>query len=78
MFEDFKQNILEHNNKDSSQSLSTSLSSEVLKKCKQDGIDPDNVTLQQLFSTLPNPQKLYLTFTLPAKSLSANEQKSKA
>ncbi len=48
MFDDFKQNILEHS-KENEKLLSATLPPDVLEKCKRDGIDPDNVTLQQLF-----------------------------
>jgi len=47
MFEDFKQKIIEH--KESGKALSATLSPEVLEKCKQQNINPDNVSLQQLF-----------------------------
>jgi hypothetical protein len=47
MFEDFKHKIREQ--KSSSKPLSSTLSPEVLKKCRQQGIDHDKVTLQQLF-----------------------------
>jgi hypothetical protein len=49
MFEDFKHKIREHSNKDRKKPLSSTLAPEVLEKCKQKGIDPDNVSLLQLF-----------------------------
>ena len=48
MFEDFKDKIPELNN-NFEKTESASLSPEVLEKLKQQGIDPDNVTIQQLF-----------------------------
>jgi hypothetical protein len=47
MFEDFKHKIREQ--KSRSKPLSSTLSTEVFEKCRQQGIDPDNVTLEQLF-----------------------------
>lgn len=49
MFEDFKEKIREHNIKNDESKEQLSLSPEVLEKLKERGIDPDNVTLQQLF-----------------------------
>jgi hypothetical protein len=57
MFEDFKHKIAEYN-KETEKPLSATLASDVLEKCKQQGIDPDNVTLQQLF-----PAELYTSQT---------------
>ena len=48
MFEDFKDKIRERS-KDKEKAESAPLSPEVLEKLKQRGIDPENVTLQQLF-----------------------------
>jgi hypothetical protein len=51
MFEDFKEKIREHSYKDNESSEPSSLSPEVLEKLKQRGIDPETVTLAQLFPT---------------------------
>lgn len=48
MFEDLKHELFGYK-KESEKPLSATLSSEVLEKYRQQGIDPDNVTLQQLF-----------------------------
>jgi len=48
MFEDFKQKIKEKC-KETQEAESSSFSPEVLAKLKQQGIDPENVTLGQLF-----------------------------
>jgi hypothetical protein len=47
MFEDFKDKVREHSQNE--QSLSASLSPQVLEKLKKEGIDPDNFTLKQLW-----------------------------
>ena len=49
MFEDFKDKIHEYSNNSIEKTEQTSLSPEVLEKLKQQGIDPENVTLAQLF-----------------------------
>ena len=55
MFEDFKDKIREHNHKDTGTPEPTPLSSEVLEKLKQRGIDPENGTLAQLFPETLDP-----------------------
>jgi hypothetical protein len=47
MFEDFKDKVCEPSQNE--QSLSASLSPEILEKLKKEGIDPDNFTLKQLW-----------------------------
>jgi hypothetical protein len=54
MFEDFKDKIREHNHADKNPQP-TPLSPEVLDKLKQRGIDPENVTLAQLFPETLDP-----------------------
>ena len=51
MFEDFKEKVGKLQNKDDSEipSMSTALTPEITEKLKKAGIDPDNVTIQQLF-----------------------------
>ena len=51
MFEDFKEKVGKLQNKDDSEipSMSTALAPEITEKLKKAGIDPDNVTIQQLF-----------------------------
>src|SRR5208283_2754338 len=48
MFEDFKDKVREHSQKEP-KPLSASLSPQVLEKLKKEGIDPDNFTLKQLW-----------------------------
>jgi len=48
MFEDFKDKVRQQSQCEQNP-LSTSLSPQVLEKLKQQGIDPENVTLGQLF-----------------------------
>jgi hypothetical protein len=48
LFEDFKDKIREHS-KDKKEAEHAVLSPEVLEKLKQQGIDPENITLAQLF-----------------------------
>ena len=48
MFEDFKEKVRQYN-PDKEKAEPTLYSPEVLEKLKQRGIDPNNVTLQQLF-----------------------------
>ena len=47
MFDDFKEKVRQYSNKEKPALAAYSL--EVLEKLKQQGIDPSNVTLQQLF-----------------------------
>ena len=54
MFEDFKNKIREQSKK-KQEAEQTSLSPEVLEKLKQQGIDPKNVTLAQLFPECLDP-----------------------
>ena len=54
MFEDFKDKIRERS-KDKEKAESASLSPDVLEKLKQRGLDPENVTLQQLFPETLDP-----------------------
>jgi hypothetical protein len=54
MFEDFKYKIRERS-KDKEKDESASLSPEILDKLNQRGIDPENVTLQQLFPETLDP-----------------------
>ena len=51
MFEDFKEKVSRLQNKIDSETplMSTALAPEIVEKLKKAGIDPDNVTLQQLF-----------------------------
>jgi hypothetical protein len=49
MFEDFKEKIREQDQKSSETLEVTTLSPQVTEKLKQEGIDPKNCTLQQLF-----------------------------
>jgi hypothetical protein len=51
MFEDFKEKVGKLQNKLDSEipSMSTSLAPEIIEKLRKSGIDPDNVTIQQLF-----------------------------
>jgi hypothetical protein len=55
MFEDFKDKIREHNRKDGENTEPTRLSPEVIEKLKQRGINPENVTLTQLFPEILDP-----------------------
>lgn len=55
MFEDFKDKIREHSSNNIEKTESMSLSPEVLEKLKQQGIDPENVTLAQLFPECLDP-----------------------
>jgi hypothetical protein len=54
MFEDFKDKIREKNN-DKHEAEHTFLAPEVLEKLKQQGIDPENVSLAQLFPETLDP-----------------------
>jgi hypothetical protein len=49
MFEDFQNKIREHSSNNIEKTESTSLSPEVFEKLEQRGIDPETVTLAQLF-----------------------------
>ena len=51
MFEDFKEKVGKLQNKLDSEIplMSTTLAPEIIEKLKEAGIDPDNITLQQLF-----------------------------
>ena len=49
MFEDFKEKIREYDQKSSETLEVTALSPQVIEKLKQEGIDPKNCTLKQLF-----------------------------
>jgi hypothetical protein len=51
MFEDFKEKVGKHQNKKDSEIplISTALAPEITEKLRKAGIDPDNVTIQQLF-----------------------------
>jgi hypothetical protein len=55
MFEDFKDKIREHNHRDTGNPEPTPLSPEVLEKLRQRGIDPETVTLAQLFPETLDP-----------------------
>jgi hypothetical protein len=55
MFEDFKTKIRDQSCKSKEKLESTSLSPEVLEKLKQQGIDPETVTLAQLFPECLGP-----------------------
>ena len=55
MFEDFKDKIRQHTPKDKENPQPTQLSSEVIEKLNQRGIDPENVTLEQLFPETLDP-----------------------
>jgi hypothetical protein len=55
MFEDFKDKIREHYRKDEKNPEPTLLSPEVLEKLRERGIDPENVTLAQLFPETLDP-----------------------
>ena len=55
MFEDLKVKIREHSSKDQKTPEPSSLSPEVLEKLRQRGIDPENVTLAQLFPETLDP-----------------------
>jgi len=52
MFEDFKEKVGKLQNKNDSEIplMSTTLAPEITEKLRKAGIDPDNVTIQQLFS----------------------------
>jgi len=55
MFEDLNFKIREHSPKDQKNPEPSSLSPEVLEKLRQRGIDPENVTLAQLFPETLDP-----------------------
>jgi hypothetical protein len=55
MFEDLKYKIRQHNHLDEVNPESPSFSPEVSEKLKQRGIDPENVTLAQLFPECLDP-----------------------
>src|SRR5512135_2396138 len=55
MFEDLKFKIREHNCKHETIQKSSVFSSEVLEKLKQRGVDPENITLEQLFPEVLDP-----------------------
>ena len=52
MFEDFKDKVRQHENK---QEESSSLSPEVIAKLRSEGLDPETVTLAQLFPETLDP-----------------------
>ena len=56
MFEDFKDKIREFSSNSIEKAEQTSLSPEVLEKLKQQGLDPENVTLAQLFPECLDPE----------------------
>ena len=55
MFEDFKDKIRQYDPKDKENAEATSLSPEVIEKLKQRGLDPETVTLAQLFPETLDP-----------------------
>jgi hypothetical protein len=55
MFEDFKGKICEYYHKDEKNLEPTAFSPEVLEKLRERGIDPENVTLPQLFPETLDP-----------------------
>jgi hypothetical protein len=55
MFEDFKDKIREHKSINTEKTEHTPLSPEVLEKLKQQGINPETVTLAQLFPECLDP-----------------------
>ena len=70
MFEDFKEKILEQNQKIKQKTGATVLSPQVIEKLKQEGIDPQNCTLKQLF-----PEVLYEDGTTDLSLMSGAEFK---